>query len=174
MEEQVRNGVVNILPRVISCPRVLSSYALACIQGRGLHTAGGSSSFRIYWGTPTQPDDCMSHELPIGRLSFRVLDFRGAIPLSECLQWRLNNAHRLGKNQCALISLSAGLVNRTKGPERALPSGSRVRKMEAELRNREREADQAYVQSTGTGRSFDKITVRIVRHVAIRPNNDSD
>ena len=120
-QDLILRGQGDIITHGNSHARTLAPEAFAAIQGTSTYHTGGNSSFRIYWGTSTQLDDCRSQNLPIGCLSCEAIDYGDTIPLSEGTQRNLNNEDISGRNQCALIALEAGLAARTCGQERFRP-----------------------------------------------------
>ena len=146
-QELVLKGLGNIMTHGSAKTRLLASDAFATIQGMGSYPTWGSSSCRICWGESTQLDDCRSQGVIIGPFSFGAIDYGDTIPLTESMQRNLNNEDRSERNQCALIALAAGLVIRTKGQERFLPSASRVLHMASELRQIEWAKANSYMSS---------------------------
>ena len=88
------------------------------------------------------------------------------------MQRNLNNEDRSGRNQRTLIALAAGLVVRTKGQERFLPSASRVLQMASELRQIEWAKANSYMSSPGTGLPNNEKMVHSLCHDVLYPNHD--
>ena len=79
------------------------------IQGISHSAVVGRSSSRIKWGASVALSDCSGAELAVGQLHFHVIEYGDSVHLGEKLQKLMNVGGDTERNQCACLSLEAGI-----------------------------------------------------------------
>ena len=107
MEEALRRSLSLLSTRGTTRDANLADSSLAKVEYEG-NTEVGRTRTSFFLG-PTFPlGDCSSQELVVGRLTFQLLDYGDEIRLNQRMREQLGTAEEKERNQCAVLSFSAG------------------------------------------------------------------
>ena len=129
---------------------------------------------KVIWGGTLKLDDCTSQLVPIGPLSFYAIDFGDTLSLSDQLQRSLNSQDKTERNQCTLIALAAGLVSRSPGQARNIPSELRAKHLASELGGIEWAQSNKGSFLDANPHSFNEKVVASLCHDIQNTNHDRD
>lgn len=164
-------GLKNIHVRGNSLLRQAASGSLSNLQFLDRFHSGDGGVCRIWRGASIKLDDCTCRQVGIVSLHFAAADFGDSIYLDDPIQREVVSAEMEGRNQCALISLAAGLIA---APNRAntSPARSRVMQTARVLRLSEWKVDTPFADSIGASKSLREKTMIILRRDIAQANHD--
>ena len=173
MEESLRRSLSLLSTRGTTRDANLAESSLAKVEEEG-NTEVGRTRTSFFSG-PTFPlEDCSSQELVVGRLTFQLLDYGGEIRLNQRTREQLGTGEEKERNQCAVLSFSAGYEWIKQGQPSRPHGAKRVSFVAQQHREAELQAALRWLATSPTSTRRYECEMQSIAHEPTNVNHERD